>query len=127
MNQSPWKNFKFSELACKCGKCDSKGQEMDAAFMEKIQKLRDEYGFPLTVSSAYRCPQHPAERRKASPGEHTTGMAIDIACDYNRAHEILTAACKIGFLRIGINQKGNGRFIHLGDSKEFPNPTIWSY
>jgi len=35
---------------------------------------------------------------------------------------------KHGVKRIGVNQKGKGRFIHLDMAEEaFPSPAIWSY
>ena len=46
------------------------------------------------------------------------------------ALEIIRVAQKHGIQRIGIQQKGGGRFIHLDactDEDGFPNPAIWSY
>lgn len=128
MTESPWPNFAFSELKCKCGTCKSTGREMAPDFMAKVQALRSILGRPMVVTSAYRCPGHPEEREKTQPGEHTTGRAIDIACDGKLAHEILSVAFSLGFRRIGVSQRaGKGRFVHLGDSSYFPGPTVWTY
>ena len=42
----------------------------------------------------------------------------------------ITHAQEYGFTGIGVNQKGNSRFIHLDiadHSEERPRPTVWSY
>lgn len=41
-------------------------------------------------------------------------MAVDIACSGIEAMDILWVALGMRFTRVGINQKGSGRFIHLG-------------
>jgi len=117
------KYFTEKELACQhCG-----AHKFDKDFLALLDTIREECGFPFIVSSAYRCKDHPIEARKPFTGEHETGRAIDIACSGEKALQLVTVALKHGITRIGINQKGNGRFIHLGVSKDFPNPTIWSY
>lgn len=124
-----WPNFSHAELRCKCGRCGSTGAEMDPAFMDLLQRLRTAYGKPMRLSSAYRCPAHPVEAKKAAPGEHCTGKAVDVAIQGADALELLNLALAVGFTRIGINQKGSGRFLHLGTSAggRFPSPAIWSY
>jgi hypothetical protein len=129
-NQAHWPNFHASELWCRCGHCDSDGSEMDPVFMALLQRLRQVYGKPLVLSSAYRCPEHPEERYKAVPGEHTQGLAVDVRCSGQDALRILHMALNLGFVRIGINQKGPARFLHLGLAPQdgrLPSPTIWSY
>ncbi len=125
----PWPNFSRAELRCKCGRCDSTGAEMDPTFMDKLQQLRVRFGKPMVLSSAYRCPAHPVEARKAQPGEHCTGKAVDVAITGADAVTLLQLALELGFARIGVQQKGSGRFIHLGTSAggRFPSPALWSY
>ncbi|MHB0817715.1 D-Ala-D-Ala carboxypeptidase family metallohydrolase [Stutzerimonas stutzeri] len=129
MTTSPWPNFSYAELRCKCGRCGSTGAEMDAAFMDKLQQLRERFGQAMRLSSAYRCPAHPVEAKKAQPGEHCTGQAVDVAIQGGAALELLRLALELGFARIGVQQKGSGRFVHLGTSAggRFPSPAIWSY
>ena len=130
MKTSPWPNFAYAELRCKCGRCDSDGSEINPALMDEVQKLRTLYGKPLILSSAVRCAKHPSEARKATPGEHTDGNAVDVRCQGADALEILRLALTLGFTRVGINQKGSGRFIHLGMAPvggRLPSPMIWSY
>jgi len=70
------------------------------------------------------------EAKKSNPGTHATGLAVDILCRGTEAYKIITHAKEYGFTGIGVNQKGNSRFIHLDiadHSEERPRPTVWSY
>ena len=102
---------------------------MDASFMRKLEALRLEWGKPIRLSSAYRSVSHPRERTKLNgPGMHhgkkgTGGQAVDVLIERGEAVEFLRLAIKY-FNGIGINQKGEGRFIHLDDRE---TPAIWSY
>ena len=116
-------NFSNAELTCKCG-C---GMLPRKDFMAKVQKLRDELGFTLPVTSAARCPLHNAAvSATGRTGPHTTGRAIDIGVRGDRAVMLIKAALNAGFTGIGISQKGASRFIHLDDLAE-GRPNVWSY
>ena len=120
------KYFSDKEMACQhCG-----ATKTDAAFMDALDSLREAYGKPMIVSSGYRCPNHPIEAKKATPGAHASGKAIDIAVSGADAVRLLYFALEFGFTGIGIQQKGSGRFIHLDictADDGLPRPTIWSY
>jgi uncharacterized protein YcbK (DUF882 family) len=121
-----YKYFSTDEL--KCQHCGAEG--IDEDFMEKIESLRSDLGFPFKVNSAYRCKDHPIEARKASPGAHESGHALDIGVTGEQAHRLLYAALEAGMTGIGVNQKGSSRFIHLDDlewAENRPRPWIWSY
>lgn len=129
-----WTNYpNFSEEEFKCkhsGECF-----MDEKTLEKAQKLRNLYGKPMRITSGYRSSNHPVEiKRKESGriGPHTTGKAFDTAVMGSEAHQFLKVAQEIGFTGIGVQQKGNKRFIHLDTIKKdeyenIPRPWIWSY
>tara|TARA_R110002012_G_scaffold86272_1_gene214427 strand:- start:5000 stop:5368 length:369 start_codon:yes stop_codon:yes gene_type:complete len=121
-----YKYFEERELTCRhCGKSG-----MNKYFMTGIETLREAVDFPFIISSAYRCPDHPIEASKSSPGAHTSGRAMDIVCRGKDAHKLLQEAMKMGFSGIGVSQKGDSRFIHLDDledSSNRPRPWIWSY
>lgn len=123
-----YRYFTDDELRCKCG-CGQ--QKMQPDFVRKMDELRAKVGFPLPVSSAYRCPQHNSRVSSTGPnGPHTSGRAVDFAVDRKRAYIVLREAMLMGFTGIGIKQKGSGRFIHLDDLTEpvhAPRPTVWSY
>lgn len=117
-----WPNFSDAELNCRC--CGEPNPNLEfIELMDIIQDMRTELGFPFAISSGYRCSDHPEEAKKKKPGQHNIA-AVDIKVDRERAHQVLELAFKKGFKGIGINQKGNGRFIHL-DMRDYK--TIWSY
>jgi zinc D-Ala-D-Ala carboxypeptidase len=114
MNWSDYPNFSAQEFNCShCGQ-----NEMKPEFMAKLQKLRETYGAPMKVTSGYRCPQHPIEAKKASPGAHASGLACDIGVQGEEAHRLLALALEAGFTGIGVQQKGSGRFLHLDTRPE---------
>ena len=116
-----YKYFTEEEVVCK--HCDESG--MNPEFMRKVDVLRGKLDFPFKISSAYRCPQHPIEARKASPGAHASGRAIDIGESHKTAYRLLQGALRAGFTGIGVNQKGDSRIIHLDDidhSEARPSP-----
>ena len=130
MAKSPKKEdknyFKPKELACR----HTGDQGFDPDFLKTLNAIREECGFSFALSSAYRSPEHPIEARKEVKGAHTHGKAVDILASGENALEIIRVAQKHGIQRIGIQQKGSGRFIHLDACTEedgFPCPSIWSY
>ena len=109
---------------------------MDETFMERLEDLRVKFGKPMKITSAYRSPSHPAEAKKAMPGAHSTGRAVDVAVSHNDAYTLMRMAMGMGFTGIGVAQKGDGRFLHLDDvtsgetfasGKKFNRPIVWSY
>ena len=90
-----------------------------------ISNLEVELGYEITVTSGYRSKDHPIESAKSRPGEHTTGLAIDVASvGGTNTYDLVSAAIKLGCKRIGINRNNN--FVHLGlDSNRVTS--IWHY
>lgn len=119
--------FKPDEFKCRhCGQ-----NLIDLSFVKKLDELRHLCGFPLIVTSGYRCPEY--NKKVSTTGEdgpHTTGHAADLAVSRHRAYDLLRHTFVVGFTGIGIQQKGVSRFVHLDDLEEpshSPRPTIWSY
>jgi len=125
MDWSKYPDFSEKEFRCKAtGQC-----QMEPEFMELLQKLRAAYGKPIVVTSGYRSTKHPEEVGKIRPGAHTYGVAVDIRIEGVEAFRLVKLAYDLGFRRIGLAQKGSGRFIHLdiGDRKlGFPQ-AMWTY
>jgi zinc D-Ala-D-Ala carboxypeptidase len=121
---SLYPNFSESEFRCKhTGKC-----EMDPAFLATLQAIRTEFGKPLGVSSGYRDRSHPIEAKKSATGAHAMGIAVDFRVYGADALRLIEIALKHGIQRIGVNQKGGARFIHLdAGGPGLPSPAIWSY
>ena len=118
---SVYKHFSRGEFACKCG-CGR--ADMKPLFLGRLQALRMIWGKPMHITSGYRCPDHPVEKAKANPGTHAQGIAADIGISGADAVTLLRLALDANFTGIGVQQKGNGRFLHL-DIRE--HPAIWSY
>ena len=116
--------FSRDELKCKhCGV-----YHFDEQFLEVLNRIREDCGFPLYVTSGYRCPQHPEEVHKSRPGAHTKGLAVDLAVQGHKAYFLVESAVRYAVPRIGVSQNKDGpRFIHLDIDFDLPNPTIWSY
>jgi len=111
---------------------------MDDDTMDRLQLMRTKLHRPITISSGYRHITHPVEARKTDEegnprgGPHYTGRAVDVAARGAEAFQVLEMALEVGFTGIGIQQKGEKRFIHLDDIQSFqkfhvPRPWIWSY
>lgn len=122
-----WRHFSLSEFNCRhCGE-----NEMAEDFIDRLDELRERCGFPLIVTSGYRCPEHnQAVSTTGTNGPHTTGRATDFGISHERAVILMRHALNMGFTGLGVNQKGGGRFIHLDDllpPRHAPRPHIWSY
>lgn len=123
------KYFADSEFLCK-DSCGEGIDKMDLDFVEKLDMLRQFLGFPFVLTSAYRCPTQNVKVSDTGPsGPHTTGHAVDIKAEGAQALAIVRDAPHFGFSGVGVQEKGEGRFIHLDDltPPKFPRPTIWSY
>jgi uncharacterized protein YcbK (DUF882 family) len=117
--------FKIEEFTCRCcGVAD-----MNPVFLEWLDNLRHQAGFPLVIASGYRCPAHNQAVSSTGPdGPHTTGRAADVRVDRGRARRLMLLAERMDppVQGLGINQKGSGRFLHL-DLCDRPEPTVWTY
>lgn len=118
------KHFSYNEMCCKCGLCQI--QVSDDQFLALLEELREEYGAPITVNSAYRCANKQAQLRKAGYetavgiSSHEQGKAADITAE--DMIKLKAAAFKI-FARYSIGLASS--FIHL-DSRS-GGPRRWSY
>ena len=93
--------------------------------LDILDKLREEYGHPITITSSFRGKDHPIEAAKPNgPGVHSLGVAVDIASvGGTNTFNLVQAAIKVGFKRIGISRKHN--FIHLDIADKVTS--IWTY
>lgn len=122
MDWSKYPNFSAREFNCK----HTGRNRMEPNFMARLQALRAEYGKPMVVTSGYRDPSHPVEARKARPGTHALGRAVDIACNGADAYQLMRLAMKHGFTGIGVAKT----FVHLDDCQPadgFSRPFVWVY
>ncbi len=134
--------FKPHEFRCRCPDCEGDGDEanltglnMSLEFVGTLDTLRDRLGFPLVVTSGWRCHRHWAERDKLVPGAHQLGIATDFAL-YGQKVFLLMGEVLRNFPTItgmGLNQKGDvdKRFAHLDSAPTIPGvrmrPWVWTY
>lgn len=112
------KNFSAEELACSC--CGSHGVHQWA--LDKLQLVRDAVARPLTITSAYRCANHPNERSKARPGAHNQGIAFDVyVANGAERYEIMSIGILHGATGVGVDKN----FIHLDWRDNVP--VAWTY
>ena len=114
------KNFSKRECACKCcGEC-----HMDSTFMEVLQDLRDTVGFPLIITSGYRCDVHNRAVKGANSSQHIRGKAVDIdtsSLTADQKQRLMAAIQKDKRIKgVGVATS----FIHI-DSRE--TPAHWVY
>lgn len=112
------KNFKNSELCCH--HCGMSGVEQSA--LDKLQQLRDIWGKPMVLTSAYRCKNHKEERNKVKGGTHTKGIAFDIKTTPAEQVSLIVLAVKLGFKGFGL---GN-TFTHI-DLRKQDHVSAWHY
>ena len=112
------KYFKREEFNC----THTNKNEMDDAFLAKLDQLREECGFPFRITSGYRDATHPNEARKEKPGTHNQGIAADIAVSngFERMN-IVHNALKLGFGGVGVAKS----FVHV-DTRT-TTPVMWTY
>lgn len=69
------KSFRVREFACKDG---SDKILIDSTLVDVLQKIRDHFGKPVIITSAYRSPSHNSKVGGSSSSYHLKGMAADI-------------------------------------------------
>jgi uncharacterized protein YcbK (DUF882 family) len=115
------RDFRASEFACKhCGRIG-----VQYRLVELLQALRDKLG-PITITSGYRCPQHPVEARKGKPGRHAEGIAADIA---GPTPATVWAALKDFPEFTGVGIAIHQRYVHLDIRGGVPKGgrVVWAY
>lgn len=114
------KNFDRKEFQCPC--CGSDG--VDLTLVEILQNIRDDLGYPLSISSGYRCLSHNHDVGGVDSSSHTRGLAVDIRCGSGgQRFNLLRLALEHGITRIGVS----GSFVHLDIDSNKPQNVIWTY
>ena len=113
-----FKFFKRDEFKCS----ETGNNEIQDEFIHALDKLRESCGFPFAITSGYRDPSHSAEIKKERPGQHTLGIAADIAVAGGaQRFMIVSKALELGFSGIGVAKT----FVHV-DTRT-TDPMLWCY
>jgi len=115
------------KLCCTCGEDGCDKRSVKQMGLNMLQKVRDEYGLPMTVTSGGRCPLHKNEKHRSAPADHQKGLGVDIRITgLIMAMKLVAIASKHGFNAFGINLKSG--FIHLGYRPEnHKKVSVWTY
>lgn len=106
-------NFKSTEFDCHGSGCCS-STLIDEKLVEYLQQIRNHFGKPVNVSSAYRCATHNKSVGGATASRHMKGQAADIYISGVTPAEIAKYAESIGILGIGLYETDkDGHFIHV--------------
>lgn len=120
------RHFRLSEVACKCGSCETTVDLIDSHLMYRLQGLRDAFGLPLHINSGYRCRAHNDAINGSVNSQHLYGKAVDISTKNLSGAEkyrLLQLIMRLGtFTGVGIAKT----FIHV-DVRDTDNPIIWTY
>lgn len=102
-------NFDSTEFDCNCKNKTCTTTEIDPKLVEYLQKIRDHFGKPVTINSAYRCDEHNEKVGGANKSKHKYGQAADIKISGVKPLKIAQYAEFIGIK--GIGQYSN--FVHI--------------
>ena len=107
------KNFQSTEFDCHGSGC-CKETLIDAKLVEHLQKIRDHFGKPVTVTSGYRCSTHNKNIGGATNSYHSKGQAADITVSGISPREVAKYAESMGIKGIGLYETNNdGHFVHV--------------
>lgn len=107
-------NFIVREFACGDG---SDKILIDDQLVLILQKIRDHFGRPLNITSAYRNEAYNKKVGGVSSSYHTKGQAADIYISGVEPAAIAAYAEKLGVLGVGLYTKD--RFVHV-DTRTLP-------
>lgn len=119
------RHFSKHEFACKCG-CGL--NTIDLGLVYLLERVRQEYGGAIIVTSGCRCPKHNVDAGGKPdsahlPHENNVCKAVDIKCESSWERYKLVSLLDKRFQRIGIGSD----FIHVDVDKDKPSPVMWIY
>lgn len=107
-------NFGVHEFACKGSKCGCNTVLIDEKLVIFVQKIRDHFGKPTTITSGYRCSKHNKSVGGATASRHAKGQAADIKVEGVAPAEVAKYAESIGVKGIGLYETAkDGYFVHI--------------
>lgn len=106
-------NFQYREFDCQGSGCCT-STIIDEQLVRYVQKIRDHFGKPITITSPYRCETHNRRVGGASRSYHMQGKAADIVVQGVSSREVAKYAESIGILGIGLYETASdGYFTHI--------------
>ena len=111
------------KLLCTCGDSECDKRSVKQNVLHRLQRVRDQVGRPLYITSGGRCSNHPNEKHRAIPADHQKGQAVDVRVNngLERA-ELVSIGLQCGFNAIGVAKT----FVHLG-VRPGAQLVMWTY
>ena len=107
------KNFKSTEFDCHGSGCCT-STLIDDDLIKYVQKIREHFNKPITITSGYRCPTHNSRIGGATGSRHSKGQAADIVVSGVASREVAKYAESIGIKGIGLYEtNADGHFTHI--------------
>jgi uncharacterized protein YcbK (DUF882 family) len=115
------------KLRCTCGHADCDQRSVDQETLDRVQRIRDDLGEPMTITSGGRCPHHPNELGRRKPGDHQLCKTVDVEC----GDELEETKLKVLAGRHGATRVAGGAycgFVHMSwtETSRTDVPT-WGY
>lgn len=114
-------NFTSSEMKCQCGNSTCEYNHINKDLVDTLQKIREEYGKPITITSGFRCKDHNGAIGGHPNSKHILGQAVDFTGeDLDTLYDLAQKY---------FNSVGDGRnkgFIHI-DVRNLDKPLRWVY
>lgn len=125
MTLDDWKKIKhFAQHEFDSPDAPGSGVNMHFDFVQTLDTLRKQLGFPLVITSGYRTYAHNLEVGGVSSSAHTDGWAADLAItSSSQRFRIISTALSLSITRIGVG----ARFLHLDMDPHLPPNVIWTY
>lgn len=112
-------HFKLSEFACECKDKDCLGKiprlRMKQELIDALNRIREELGQPVVVTSGFRCKRHNTAIGGAVNSRHMSGDAADIRPASGSADdlELLWKVCEREAAIVGLGDGRRKGFIHV--------------
>lgn len=113
-------HFYSTEFDCHGSGCCTQ-TVVNEKLIEYLEKIREHFNVPITITSPYRCPTHNSRPSVGGvPGSrHTKGDAADIVVKGFSPRTVAQYAESIGILGIGLYETANdGYFVHI-DTRDY--------
>lgn len=112
-------HFKLSEFECKCKDKDCAGKQprlrISQTLLEALNRIREELGQPILITSGFRCRKHNAAIGGAVNSRHMAGDAVDIrpASGTEEDLELLFEVCGRENAIVGLGDGRHKGFVHV--------------
>lgn len=114
-----FKDAEFKRCTPSCSIAD-----MDAAFLNTLDAIRETAGIPLVISCAYRSKAYDKAKGRSGDSAHTRGKAVDVVANSSQTRmKLVAAALACGVRRIGIG----ANFVHIDTDGSLPQDVLWHY